>query len=195
MSYTSDYASINYEYIQEKPRTYVNKYYGNDRGLSLKSLVEQGYVEKIDQMKPVFSQMIPIFKEDFVNSRVQSVTQKQLSEREKSWPHKYYQNRIGHSLRAITKDEGIKEMEQFKDFSLNPKYPITQRYESQGTIKNLLRSTEEYSNYNNKPFRDGYKKLQKSGPIRSGPFRHNENRMGHSLAAITQSGGGLAYSN
>ena len=157
MSYTNDYATINYEYIQEKPRTYVNKYYGNDKGLSLKSVVEQGYVEKIDQMKPVF-------KEDFINSRVQSVTQGQLGKREKSWPHKYYQNRIGHSLRAITKDEGIKEIEQF-------------------------------NNYHKRPFRDGYKKIQKTAPIRSGPFRHNENRMGHSLAAITQSGGGLAYSN
>ena len=164
MSYTNDYATINYEYIQEKPRTYVNKYFGNDRGLSLKSVVEQGYVEQIDKMKPVFKEMEPIFKEDFINSGVQSVTQSQLGKREKSWPHKYYQNRIGHSLRAITKDEGIKEIEQF-------------------------------NNYHKRPFRDGYKKIQKTTPIRSGPFRHNENRMGHSLAAITQSGGGSVYSN
>ena len=48
---------------------------------------------------------------------------------------------------------------------------------------------ENFNNYDTKPFRDGYKKLDKTGPIRSGPYRFYENKPGHSLHSITQQGG------
>jgi len=199
MSYGNDYALVDYEYLKENPRTYVGKYFGNDRGLSLKAVIAQGYIDHPGQIPQVFEsnpkenfEYFEYFMNGIDNRRV---TQKFLSERERSWPHKYYSNIMGHSLRAITKDEGIKEIEQMKgDYSLNPKYPITRRYGTQGTIKDLP-SKEGYSNYNRRPFRDGYKILQKTAPIRSGPFKYNSNRMGHSLRAVTQSGAGLVFSN
>lgn len=194
MSYTTDYGSVDYEYIKESPRTYVGKYFGNDRGLSLKAVTAQGYIDHPGQAPQVFesNRKVENFTNGIDNRRV---TQKYLSEREKSWPHKYYENSIGHSLRAITKDEGIPEIEQFRDFSLNPKYPITQRYGPQGTIKDLLSSKEEYSNYHRRPFRDGYEILQKTSSIRSGPLLYNSNKMGHSLKAIIKAEGGLTFSN
>ena len=48
---------------------------------------------------------------------------------------------------------------------------------------------ENYNNYNTRPYRDGYKKLDKKGPIRSGPYKYYENKPGHSLRTITQDGG------
>jgi len=62
----------------------------------------------------------------------------------------------------------------------------------------LEKVRENYNNYNKRAFRDGYKIIKKSGPIRSGPYKYYNNKKGHSLRTITQDGGGmagLAFSN
>jgi len=161
--YNHSFEYEKYKNLSAPPRTYVNKYFGNDRGISLQSDVEQGYIEDLSSLMPVFNKPnVPKeeIKEDFMaNVEGNKQTQQYLSKHAKSWPHKYYKNKKGLSLEKIR---------------------------------------ENYNNYNKRAFRDGYKIIKKSGPIRSGPFKHNSNKYGHSLKSITQAGGGmagLAFSN
>jgi len=161
--YSHSFEQNKYKSLGESPRTYVNKYFGNDRGLSLQSDVDQGYVEDLASLMPVFNQ--PNLIEKFMpHTENTKSNQRYIAKYAKSFPHKYYDNTKGHSLQSITQDGG----------------------------------REGYNNYKKRPFRDGYKKLEKKGAIRSGPFKYNRNNYGHSLASITQAGGGmagLAYSN
>jgi len=158
-----------YANITESPRLYVDKYFGNDRGLSLQTVTDQGYTQHLSSLVPLFNQYNEPAKkvEDFTGSFKKGMegnkrTQMYLSEKANSFPRRYYDNTRGLSLQTITDD---KRTEYF---------------------------------YNRKSSREDFKKIQKSGPIRSGPFRYNENKYGHSLESITQAGGsmaGLAFSN
>lgn len=162
--YNHSFEHEKYKILSEPPRTYVNKYFGNDRGISLQSDMEQGYIQNLESLMPVFNQ--PKINNENIKEKFMVEGNKQtqiyLSRYSKTFPHKYYDNRKGHSLQSITQDGGRKE---------------------------------GYNNYNRKPFRDGFKKLNKSGPIRSGPFKYNDNKYGHSLTSITQAGGNFIYSN
>lgn len=163
-----------YANVNESPRTYIDKYYGNDKGLSLETVTEQGYTNDLTSLMPVFNQYNKPSKsvEHFTGSFKNGVegnkkTQMYLSEKADSFPRRYYDNTKGHSLQSITDDRRQPKIEGF-------------------------------NNYDRRPFRDGYKQIQKTKPIRSGPFRYNENKFGHSLESITKAGGsmaGLAFSN
>ena len=161
------YSPLNYD-----PRLYADKYFGNDRGLSLQTVTDQGYTQDLASLMPLFNQYNAPTKsvEMFSGNFKQGVegnknTQMYLSENAKTFPFRYYDNKTGHSLKTIIKDR-VQE----------------------GVI-------EGYNNYKRRPFRDGYKIIKKD-PIRSGPYQYNRNDFGHSLKAITQAGGaGLAFSN
>jgi len=161
--YNHSFEYEKYKNLSDPPRTYVNKYFGNDRGISLQTDVEQGYIEDLSSLMPVFNKQNikkDEIKEDFMeNVEGNKQTQQYLSKHARSWPHKYYKNKKGISLEKVR---------------------------------------ENYNNYNKRAFRDGYKIIKKSGPIRSGPYKYYNNKKGHSLRTITQDGGGmagLAFSN
>lgn len=164
-----------YSQLEELPRLYQNKFFGNDEGHSLESVtsstshyVKRGYIE------PPFITLDPSLTPEQIEDLgyydyttnlpdksiepfenlidIRSGTKKlqvKLSKTAPTWPHKYFENKKGLSLQTVR---------------------------------------ENYRNHK-RPFRNGYKILDKSGPIRSGPYRYYENKTGHSLETITQQGG------
>jgi hypothetical protein len=175
--------TMNYLPLEQKSNLYQNKFFGNDEGLSLDSVVysTQKYTKVFGPDVEHFQTMNPYMKSDevkrrgyfkdsiklpdkslepFKNDNVVPVSnqmiedrsqrlQRSLSQTAPTWPHKYFQNKKGHSLEKVR---------------------------------------ENYKNYENKRhFRDGYKKLDKklNQHIRSGPFLYNENDFGHSLQKMT----------
>ena len=238
-----------YRPLEELPRLYQNKFFGNENGLSLEAVTNDntryfkaGYIgetrkEKfrsdsrtvcfVDKyninQKCAYTKTGHLIKESYTNSEYK-LSRKDAYE--KRGDEKRFQKMKmldpSMSKSEIERKQYYKFTTKLPDPSLEPfkdlESPLTNQIvedRTQRLQRQLSRTAptwphkyyknkkglsletvrENYNNYDTKPFRDGYKKLDKQGPIRSGPYRYYENKPGHSLKTMTQTGGGLMFSN
>lgn len=174
--------TMNYRPLEQKSKLYQNKFFGNDEGLSLDSVVYSGkkYTKIFGPEREHFQIMNPYMKSDEVKRRG------------------YFKNSIklpDPSLEPFSSDidvpvnsQMIEDRTQRLQRSLSQTAPTwPHKYFKNEKGHSLQKVRENYKNYQNKRyFRDGYKKLDKGGFIRSGPYKHNENDFGHSLQKMSE---------
>jgi len=237
-----------YTTLEETPRLYQNKYFGNADGLSLETVtssenryVKYGYPQKLVESRHIkegfntdsktgcyidkynvnkkcaYVKTGNLIKEKYGNYSNEEHKMSRVDAYKKKGDEKRYQNMefLDPSMTnvQIRNNQYYKFTTVLPDPSLEPFKNLESPLKNQIVEDNTQRLQKRLSevaptwphkyyknkkglsletvteNFGNTPFRDGYKKINKTGPIRSGPYKYYENKPGHSLQTMTQQGG------